>query len=92
MEFSSPDLVAQALVLNDSLFRGRNLKVSRPHLEPMLYMNTANRYFRSSPNARTYPAWLVGLAVAVVLPVSAVDVPVIVEATALLFHLEARKS
>lgn len=28
MEFSDPNLVAQALVLNDSMFRGRNLKVS----------------------------------------------------------------
>lgn len=27
MEFSEPSLVAQALVLNDSVFRGRNLKV-----------------------------------------------------------------
>lgn len=28
VEFSEPGLVAQALVLNESLFRGRNLKVS----------------------------------------------------------------
>ena len=28
MEFSEPSLVAQALVLNESVFRGRNLKVS----------------------------------------------------------------
>lgn len=28
VEFSEPSLVAQALVLNESLFRGRNLKVS----------------------------------------------------------------
>lgn len=27
MEFSEPSLVAQALVLNESVFRGRNLKV-----------------------------------------------------------------
>lgn len=27
VEFSDPGLVAQALVLNESLFRGRNLKV-----------------------------------------------------------------
>ena len=29
MEFTEPNLVAQALVLNESLFRGRNLKVQR---------------------------------------------------------------
>lgn len=28
MEFTEPNLVAQALVMNESLFRGRNLKVS----------------------------------------------------------------
>lgn len=28
VEFSEPGLVAQALVLNESLFHGRNLKVS----------------------------------------------------------------
>lgn len=27
MEFTEPNLVAQALVMNESLFRGRNLKV-----------------------------------------------------------------
>jgi hypothetical protein len=29
VEFSEPELVTQALVLNESLFRGRNLKVRR---------------------------------------------------------------
>ena len=28
VEFTEPHLVAQALVLNESMFRGRNLKVS----------------------------------------------------------------
>lgn len=28
VEFTEPSLVAQALVLNESIFRGRNLKVS----------------------------------------------------------------
>lgn len=28
VEFSEPSFVAQALVLNESVFRGRNLKVS----------------------------------------------------------------
>lgn len=30
MEFSEPSLVAQALVLNESVFHGRNLKVVPP--------------------------------------------------------------
>jgi len=30
VEFSEPGLVSQALVLNESLFRGRNLKVRTP--------------------------------------------------------------
>lgn len=29
VEFTEPSLVGQALVLNESMFRGRNLKVSR---------------------------------------------------------------
>jgi hypothetical protein len=29
VEFTEPSLVAQALVLNESVFRGRNLKVGR---------------------------------------------------------------
>ena len=29
VEFTEPNLVEQALVLNDSMFRGRNLKVCR---------------------------------------------------------------
>ena len=36
VEFSEPSLVAQALVLNESVFRGRNLKVSHT-LEYCLY-------------------------------------------------------
>jgi polyadenylate-binding protein 2 len=32
VEFTEPSLVSQALVLNDSVFRGRNLKVNcTPH-------------------------------------------------------------
>lgn len=30
VEFTEPSLVAQALVLNESMFRGRNLKVCLP--------------------------------------------------------------
>lgn len=33
VEFTEPSLVAQALVLNESVFRGRNLKVCQP-LQP----------------------------------------------------------
>ena len=33
MEFTEPNLVAQALVLNESMFRGRNLKVSFSFLQ-----------------------------------------------------------
>lgn len=33
VEFAEPSLVAQALVLNESVFRGRNLKVC--HLYPL---------------------------------------------------------
>jgi polyadenylate-binding protein 2 len=29
VEFTEPNLIEQALVLNDSMFRGRNLKVCR---------------------------------------------------------------
>jgi polyadenylate-binding protein 2 len=38
VEFAEPSLVAQALVLNESVFRGRNLKVieMRIHLRPLL--------------------------------------------------------
>lgn len=34
VEFSDPGLVAQALVLNESVFRGRNLKVSDKERDP----------------------------------------------------------
>ena len=33
MEFTEPNLVAQALVLNESMFRGRNLKVGFSFLQ-----------------------------------------------------------
>ena len=33
MEFTEPNLVAQALVLNESMFRGRNLKVDFSFLQ-----------------------------------------------------------
>lgn len=31
VEFTEPNLVARALVLNESIFRGRNLKVTRDY-------------------------------------------------------------
>ncbi len=34
VEFSEPSLVAQALVLNESVFKGRNIKVGGPLLQP----------------------------------------------------------
>ena len=36
MEFTEPQLVAQALVLNESMFRGRNLKVGLLLAKPLL--------------------------------------------------------
>ena len=41
VEFTEPHLVAQALVLNESLFRGRNLKVSPLYLSTALYTCTS---------------------------------------------------
>jgi len=38
VEFTEPSLVAQALVLNDSVFRGRNLKVDEVNA-PMVCTN-----------------------------------------------------
>lgn len=55
MEFSEAGLVAQALVLNESLFRGRNLKVGvSPHSSERLL----TRMYRSSPNEPICLAWL----------------------------------
>ena len=36
VEFTEPQLVAQALVLNESMFRGRNLKVGLLFSKPLL--------------------------------------------------------
>lgn len=41
VEFSEPSLVAQALVLNESVFRGRNLKV-RSRLSFHLFIGCLN--------------------------------------------------
>ena len=37
VEFTEPSLVAQALVLNESVFRGRNIKV-RSYFSASMYM------------------------------------------------------
>lgn len=55
MEFAEPSLVAQALVLNDSVFKGRNLKVCKTSfLRVFIYM-FANIWFlyRLSPSEQT---------------------------------------
>lgn len=45
VEFSEPSLVAQALILNESVFRGRNLKVSSDNLAAFFFLNhEANIY------------------------------------------------
>lgn len=38
MEFTEPSLVAQALVLNESVFRGRNLKVGQACLSIVRFL------------------------------------------------------
>lgn len=55
MEFSESGLVAQALVLNESLFRGRNLKVG---VSPQSRVELLTRMYRSSPNEPIFLAWL----------------------------------
>jgi len=51
VEFTEPSLVGQALVLNESMFRGRNLKVSHTagtvHGEGLLTLNQCSRLYRS---------------------------------------------
>ena len=55
VEFSEPNLVTQALVLNESMFRGRNIKVFLPNIKHMIGIYT---YFssRSYPSEQTFPA------------------------------------
>jgi hypothetical protein len=56
VEFSDPQLVTQALVLNDSMFRGRQLKVYLHHLPiPHLEHMNLTRTNRSHPSAPTFP-------------------------------------
>jgi hypothetical protein len=59
VEFSDSTLVTQALVLNESTFRGRALKVSSLQSKRR---TVANMHCRSSPSEPTCPAWLAVLA------------------------------
>lgn len=54
MEFTEPSLVAQALVLNESLFHGRNLKVGWPLC--CVSSPTNHGLFRLSPSAQMFQA------------------------------------
>ncbi|KAL9586206.1 MAG: hypothetical protein Q9203_003937 [Teloschistes exilis] len=49
VEFTEPNLVAQALVLNESMFRGRNLKASRSNV--LAHEFCSYFFYRSFPNA-----------------------------------------
>lgn len=58
VEFSDPQLVTQALVLNDSIFRGRQLKVYfHPPSCTHPGLTFLTQCHRSQPSARTYPAY-----------------------------------
>ena len=57
VEFTEPSLVAQALVLNESVFRGRNLKVCPKSFaiwSALSWYWSATRLYRSG---QTYQAW-----------------------------------
>lgn len=75
VEFTEPGLVTQALVLDESVFRGRNLKVC-------LHLHTALGFqsnpYRSSPKGPICPEWPVVEVVAVA--VLAVEATVVVDA------------
>jgi hypothetical protein len=54
VEFADPQLVTQALVLNDSVFRGRNLKVPLPTAQDL--RTRSNMYYRSLLSVPTFQA------------------------------------
>ena len=57
VEFTEPNLVAQALVLNESMFRGRNLKVSFETQKTLVRSVRLLIFFsRLYQNAQTYLA------------------------------------
>src|ERR1700712_1420315 len=70
VEFSDPQLVTQALVLNDSMFRGRQLKVYLHHL-PIPYLEHTNltRTNRSHLSAPMFPDYNIAVADEAVQPV-----------------------
>lgn len=49
VEFAEPSLVAQALVLNDSVFRGRNIKVGLSSAPPLVTPANPLRWCLSAP-------------------------------------------
>ena len=53
MEFTEPSLVAQALVLNESVFRGRSLKVCSRVVHGRHVFDTNVYYLRLFPSAPT---------------------------------------
>jgi hypothetical protein len=56
VEFTEPNLVAQALVLNESVFRGRNLKVSHEVLLQNCYRDVLTDFLvRLCLNAPIFP-------------------------------------
>lgn len=81
VEFAEPSLVAQALVLNESVFRGRNLKVSHNLPLPSLLqpLTSENRWFPSVPTCPVCTVVVVAVALAAVVVVVSpvVDIAVV---------------
>lgn len=57
MEFTEPNLVSQALVLNESVFRGRSLKVRSCDASQLTRHCADSAFERSFRNARTFQVW-----------------------------------
>ncbi|KAL9582612.1 MAG: hypothetical protein Q9212_003191 [Teloschistes hypoglaucus] len=68
VEFTEPNLVAQALVLNESMFRGRNLKASPSNVLALEFCSYC--FYRSFPNALTCQVSREAVAAAVERPVA----------------------
>lgn len=68
VEFTEPNLVAQALVLNESMFRGRNLKASRSNV--LAHEFCSYFFYRSFPNALIFQVSREEAAAAVERPVA----------------------
>jgi hypothetical protein len=69
VEFSDPQLVTQALVLNDSMFRGRQLKVFLHHPIPHSKYTFLTYGNRSHPSAPTFQVYNIAVADEAVLSV-----------------------